>query len=179
MAISNKGFSTIKTFEVLQRKLELGLVKSEVVSIADGEDDYGYFITFQFRQLSTNKCTTSKTLMEKTSYADDPRGYYEVRQDYWRIYPLWDGTPNGAFETMLADIGAQMPEFKLACESVGIAEALDALEGKKLNVFYVRNKKGNLQIAFSERQYNYLIKKGYAGGVKAVVEDVLNEDAPW
>lgn len=184
MAISFKGMTCMNKADALQRKLELGAVKSKLVAINDGEDDYGFYITFQFLQMQTGKMTTSKAKMDSVSYNDDPRGYYEARHDYIKVYVIRkdsDGQEvDSNFLRCIDDIGAQRDDFRLAVEEVGFGEALNALEGQTLMVYYTRTEKGNLVVCFSEAQYNYLVtKRGYIGAYKAIVEAELNEDCPF
>ena len=176
MAIGNRGRDVLKINEIKSRDFQLGMSRVKVLSITDHEDSYGTFLNFVFFQNATGKVTLSVDALKDVSYADDPRGYYEIAHSIVRVY-----INDRFYEDVINGIASTMPSFASACEAVGWADALNALEGNEMTVWFSRTKKGNLQVHFSEANYRYWLKRGNVGGDVDVPFDdkVLNDEAPF
>ena len=178
MAIGSIGFDKIKEVEIRNRNFDLGKTVVKITGIYDYKDSYGDFLNFVVYQKSTGKSTLKASALRDIAYEDDPRGYYEVAHSIVRVYI------NDYFIANVVEaIADNMPVFADAVQSVGIADALNALEGKDLTVWLTRSKKGNLMMSFCEREYKRRLNKGDVGGVdipESVDDDrELNEEAPF
>ncbi len=172
MSISLNLANALTEVELLNKELGLGLHKSTVKAIEDGKDQLGVFFCLVLHQVDTNVSTAE--IGSVTQFKDiakihrgetrvNKAGFPTKRGDGWKRFF------NALFE--------QKPELS----KLGYAGALEALEGKTINVWYTRSKQGYIGVHFSEAAYRYAIANGEIGSDDDVATDgkKLNEDCPF
>lgn len=171
MAISTNLFDALTEAEKLHKELGLGLHKSYVHAIMDGQDKMGIFICPVLEQVDTG-VSTAPCNPGEIRYKDIAKvhrgenrinraGYAAQRGDGWKRF--------------FDELFQQKPELAV----LGWAGALDALVGKTIKVWYTRSKEGYINVYFSEQAYQYALNGGAIGGAKGDEGKTLNEDCPF
>lgn len=171
MAISNSLFTAIVEAEKLHKELGLGLHKSYVHAIMDGQDKMGIFICPVLEQVDTG-VSTAPCINGELRYKDVAKVHRGENRINRAGYAMQRGD---GWKRLFDEIFQQLPDLA----KLGWAGALNALEGKTLNVWYTRSKEGYINVYFSEQAYQYALNGGAVGGKSVSEGKTLSEDCPF
>lgn len=172
MSISTNLFEALTEAELIRKELGLGLHKSTVKAIGDGKDQLGVFFCLVLQQVDTNVSTSE--IGSVTRFKDIAK----IHRGENRVNKAGYATQRGdGWERFFNAIFEQIPALAM----LGWAGALEALEGKTINVWYTRSKQGYIGVHFSEAAYRYAVENGAIGADEDTAVDgkTLNEDCPF